>query len=75
MASELWAIANGKKIVGGTNATTANVAWLEFYGIEYTVGKKEMTEFIKRSKIEGYSAVRIKYDVVERDGEESNGPK
>lgn len=67
--SELWAIANGKKIVGGTNATTAKVAWLEFYGIEYTVGKKELAEFIRRSKIEGYAAVRLKYEIVERDGE------
>lgn len=67
--NEMWAIANGKKIVGGTNATTAKVAWWEFYGIEYTVGKREMTEFIKRSKLEGYTAVRLRYEIVERDGE------
>jgi hypothetical protein len=69
----MWAIASSKPIMPGTNAATELGAWREFYGIEQAASKKDMAEFIKRAKLEGYSAVRLRYEIVERDGEESNG--
>lgn len=69
--SELWAIAFGEKIVAQTNANTADGAWRARFGALVT----EVPDFIESRKRIGYSAVRLKCEIVERDGEESNGPK
>lgn len=65
--SEIWAIAKDERICGETNASTHHGAWHSLWSL--VESKRSLVAFIKESKRRGYSAVRLRYEIVERDGE------
>lgn len=65
--NELWAIAKGDRIVVGTNANSSDDAWNVW--IERSNRFETRRVFILAQKKLGYSAVRLRYWIVEREGE------